>query len=93
MIFDAHVTEAETSVLEKLPNQGVATDSINGQQHVDRFNISGMLPRQIENIGGSIGIYLEKYRSLIGKSTQNIGVYRRSFYMYFTRTSHNFVER
>ena len=42
------------------------------------FTLSGMLPRQVENIEGSIGISLEKYRSLIGKNTQNIGVYRRS---------------
>ena len=35
---------------------------------------TGMLPRQVENIGGSIGIFLEKLRSLIGKNTQNIGV-------------------
>ena len=36
--------------------------------------LAGMLPRQVENKGGSIGIFLGKYRSLIGKNTQNIGV-------------------
>ena len=54
--------------------------------------IPGMLPRQVENIGGSIGIFLEKYRSFIGKNTQNIGVYRGTFNAFFTRTSHNFDE-
>ena len=35
-----------------------------------------MLPRQLEKIGGSIGIFLAKYRSLIGK---NIGVIGGAF--------------
>ena len=43
-----------------------------------------MLPRQVENIGGSIGIFLAKYRSLIGKNIKNIGVIGGAF----TQISH-----
>ena len=53
-------------------------------ESTNECSIAGMLPGQVKNIGGSIGIFLEKYSSLIGKNTQNIGVYRRSFYKYFT---------
>ena len=35
------------------------------------------------NIGGSIGFFYEKYRSLTGKNMQNIGVYRKIFYTDF----------
>ena len=43
-----------------------------------------MLPRHVENIGGSIGIFLAKYRSLIGKNIKNIGVIGGAF----TQISH-----
>ena len=46
---------------------------------VKQSPLSGMLPRQIENIGGSIGIFLAKYRSLIGKNIKNIGVIGGAF--------------